>query len=233
VALIDFGEVGRLDIPLRETLLRLTMAISRQDSDRLVDELLALGATRRHLRRNLLKRDLDHVMRRYANRPIIEVSGANIFQQITNIAFHHHLQLPSELTLLFKVIVMDESLGAYLDPEFKLMEFARPYLKDFWHESISPESIARRIKEGSRDIADLGHDLPRQMKRILTQLQRGELTVTTHVEESRAVVKHLHRLANRISFSILLAGILISISTVIHAYKPGYGRRKDDRPKLP
>ena len=229
VALIDFGEVGRLDPPLRETLLRLTLTISRQDSDRLVDELLAIGATRRQLQRNVLKRDLDHIMHRYSNRPMAEISGANVFQQITNVAFHHHLQLPSELTLLFKVIVMDESLGAYLDPDFRLMEFAKPYLTNFWHESISVESIGKRIKETSLDMADISRDFPRHLKRILMQLQRGELTVSTHVEESKTVVKHLYKLANRISSSILIAGILIAISTVIHAYRPGYGRRKDDR----
>ncbi|RYG67633.1 AarF/ABC1/UbiB kinase family protein, partial [bacterium] len=107
IGLIDFGLVGRLDRSMREALLRLMMAISSRDANRLVDELLDLGVSRRHLNRNLLKRDLDHLIYHYADGPLSDVSGSQIFTQITSISLKHKLQLPAELTLLAKVIVMD------------------------------------------------------------------------------------------------------------------------------
>ncbi|MDF2441189.1 MAG: ubiquinone biosynthesis protein [Abditibacteriota bacterium] len=229
IGLIDFGQVGRLDTPLREVLLRLMMAISRRDADRLVDELLALGASRRRLNRNALKRDLDHVIYRYSDRSPREISSAQVLTQVTAIALQHRLQLPAELTLLAKVVAMDEGLGAQLDPNFHLMEFARPYFEEFWLENLSPAAVAHRIKETSLDVAEVGQDLPRHVKRLLLRLERGEISFEGRLEESRTVVKHLHRAANRISLSVLLAGAMIGLSTVIHAYRPGSARSSSDQ----
>jgi ubiquinone biosynthesis protein len=219
IGLIDFGQVGRLDRELREALLRLMMAIGQRDTNRLVDELLALGVSKRRLNRNLLKRDLDHLIYRYSDRELRDVSGAQIFTQITSIALKNQLQLPAELTLLAKVIVMDEGLGTHLDPDFRLMEFARPYFEEFWRDHLSPKAVARRIKETSRDMAEFSQELPRHFKRLLLRLERGEIAFEGQLEESRTVVKNLHHAANRISLSVLIAGVFIGISTVVHAYR--------------
>ena len=42
VALIDYGMIGRVDDRMRESLVRLALAVSRDDSDRLIDELLTM-----------------------------------------------------------------------------------------------------------------------------------------------------------------------------------------------
>jgi ubiquinone biosynthesis protein len=230
IGLIDFGQVGRLDRELREALLRLMMSISQRDTNRLVDELIALGVSQRRLNRNLLKRDLDHLIYRYSDRELGDVSGAQIFTQITSIALKNKLQLPAELTLLAKVIVMDEGLGTYLDPDFRLMDFARPYFEEFWRDNLSPRAVARRIKETSRDMAEISQDLPRHFKRLLLRLERGEIAFEGQLEESRTVVKNLHHAANRISLSVLVAGVIIGISTVIHAYRND-GNAKKKSPK--
>ena len=114
---------------------------------------------------------------------------------------------------------MDEGLGTYLDPNFRLMEFARPYFEEFWLENLSPRAVARRVKETSRDMAELTQDMPRHFKRLLLRLERGEIAFEGQLEESREVVKNLHHAANRISLSVLIAGAIIGISTVIHAYR--------------
>ncbi|HEX7973644.1 MAG TPA: AarF/UbiB family protein, partial [Anaerolineales bacterium] len=50
IALIDFGMVGSLDEPLQRTLLRIGLAVTRQDSGRLADEFYALGVAESHVR---------------------------------------------------------------------------------------------------------------------------------------------------------------------------------------
>lgn len=224
IGLIDFGQVGRLDTPLRETLLRLMMAITQRDADRLVDELMALGVSRRRLNRNTLKRDLDHVIYRYSDRSPSDISGAQLFTHITTMALQHRLQLPAELTLLAKVIVMDEGLGAFLDPGFRLMEFAQPYFRKFWLDNCSPRAVARRLRQSSLDMAEMGQDLPRHLKRMLVRLERGELLFEGHLEESRTIVRNLNRDANRISLSVLAAGIIIGLSTILLAVWPNQPR---------
>ena len=92
--------MGRLDDTLHAWLLMSTLALTRQDSERLVDELLDLGVAQKRVQRQVMKRDLDHLIARYYDVPIGEWAAGQLFSEVMAIAFRHRLQLPSDLTLL-------------------------------------------------------------------------------------------------------------------------------------
>ncbi len=220
IGLIDYGMVGRLDTPLRAGLIRLFLALVRQDADRLVDEFLAFGIARRRVQRQALKRDLDHFIQRYYDRTIKEIAAGQAFNELMAIALRHRLQLPTDWTLMAKVIAMSEGLGAQLDPEFKLMEFAQPYFERFWWQSHSPRTQAYRIAEGALDLIDLGVDLPRRFGRLLGQLERGEITIVSRREEPEEILRELHRATNRQAMSTLTAALIIGLGLLMLVYHP-------------
>lgn len=220
IGLIDFGMVGRLDESLRASLLRLTLALTRQDSERLVDELLDLGVARKQVQRQVLKRDLDRLVARYFNLPIGQWAAGQLFRDVTAVAFRHRLQLPTDLTLLIRVIAMSEGLGIQLDPNFNLLEFAEPYLKRFWLQSRGPSYIAAKISEGMLDLAELGLGLPQRLRRLAGQMERGQLTVTARHEGVDELVIELNRIANRLASSILLAALIVGLALLMLIYHP-------------
>ncbi|HEY3413138.1 MAG TPA: AarF/ABC1/UbiB kinase family protein [Armatimonadota bacterium] len=220
IALLDYGMVGQVEDRLGQSLVRLAIAVTRQDADGLVDELLALGAAPGPVDRGALRRDLKRLLQRYSGQPLGEVTAANVFGDITTVSRRHHLQLPSDLTLLTKVIAMDEGLGAFLDPDFNLLEFAKPYLKRFWRRSHSLRVITRRAREGAIDMAEIGLDLPQRLRHLLVQLDRGELSVASRFEVPEEVARRFERAANRISISIIAAGIAIGLSVLAAIYRP-------------
>src|SRR5262249_37742800 len=130
------------------------------------------------------------------------------------------LQLPRELTLFARVVAMCEGLGASLDPGFKLREVVEPYFQRFWLRAHSPDAITRRLLEGAEDLLEMSPALPRRLWRLLDQLERGELTLTTRVEESGQTLRQLSRAANRIAASILLSGLMIGFSVLALASHP-------------
>jgi ubiquinone biosynthesis protein len=142
IALIDFGMVGRLDDRLQAALLRVGLALARQDAGRLTDVFYELGVAGGRVRREVLQRDLDHFLSRYAGRSIKDLAAAQTMNEVMAIAFRHRLQLPGDLVMLLRVVGMSEGLGAQLDPDFQLFEFASPYLQRFWLERRSPKALA-------------------------------------------------------------------------------------------
>jgi ubiquinone biosynthesis protein len=220
IGLIDFGMVGRLDESLRTSLLRLTLALTRQDSERLVDELLDLGVARKQVQRQILKRDLDRLVARYFNMPIGQWAAGQLFNDVTAVAFRHRLQLPTDLTLLIRVIAMSEGLGIQLDPSFNLLEFAEPYLKRFWLQSRGPSYVAAKIVEGVTDLAELSLGLPQRLRRLAGQMERGQLTVTTRHEGLDQLVIELNRIVNRLAGSILLAALIVGLALLMLIYHP-------------
>lgn len=220
IGLIDYGMVGRLDEKLQRALLRMDMALIRKDADRLVDELMTLGIARGRVKRDVLKRDVDHMIHRSYDLTLKEGVAAQAFNELVRIALHHRLQLPSDLIILFKVIAMSEGLGAQLDPEFKLMEFAEPYFKRFWVKSHSLRKQVRRIVEGTQELTDLGFELPAHARRMLSQLERGEMTFITRIEGLKETLKEMQKAANRVSMSILTAALVIGLGLLMLIYHP-------------
>lgn len=220
IALIDFGMVGRLDDRLKESLLRIGMAVAGQDAERLTDEFYALGMAGGRVNRNALQRDLDHFLSRYAGRSIKELAAAQTMNDVMAVAFRHRLRLPSELVMLLRVVGISEGLGAQLDPEFRLFEFAAPYLQQFWLERRSPAAVAKRTAQSALEAAELGLELPRRAARLLTQVERGELALNVNHEGLRDLMRELHRMVNRLALTVLLAATLVALGLLMTVYHP-------------
>lgn len=220
IGLIDYGMVGRLEDRLRESLVRIALAVSRKNTDQVIDELLSMGATRRPVNRQVLGRDLDHLLSRYDGLALGDLSAAQIFRDISSTAQKHGLTLPSDLILVVRVIAMDEGMGSNLDPQFNLIEFSKPYFVRFWKESHSASAVVRRMGEGAFDIADIGMELPHRLLRFLGTAERGEMKVISHVEMPEKLVKDLQQAINRIAISVLTAGLIIGLSVISVIYRP-------------
>ncbi len=220
IGLIDYGMVGRLDENLRLSLLRILMAMARKDTERLVDEFLALGIARKAPRRDMFRRDIDHFIQLFYDRPLKEIAAAQAFNELVSIARRHRLQLPSDLIIYFKVIAMYEGVGVQLDPDFRLMEFAEPYFKRFWLKSHSLREQARRIREAMQELTELGFEIPRHTRKMFGQMERGELAFTSRFEGLEEILAEFQRAANRVAISILAAALIVGVGLLMLVYHP-------------
>ena len=220
IALVDFGMVGRLDTNLKESLLRIGMAVGRQDAERLTDEFFAIGMASAKVKRKALERDLDHFISSYAGRSIKELAAAKTVDEVMAIALRHHLQMPAELVMLFRVMGISEGLGAQLDPNFKLFEFATPYLQEFWLQHRSPKAIALRVGQTALDAAELGLTLPQHISRLIGQVERGELELNVNHEGLRDFAQRLQQMVNRLALTIMLAATVVALGLMMIIYHP-------------
>ncbi len=220
IALIDYGMVGSLDERVQLSLLRIGMAVARQDSDRLADELYSLGVTGGRGQRNALKRDLDHLLGRYAGRSLQDLAAAQLTSEVMVIARRRRLHLPAELVMLFRVTAMSEGLGTRLDPNFRLLEFATPYFRQFWLDRHSPTALAKRVAQSTLDATELGMDLPRRGARLISQLERGDLAFDVRHEGLGEFTRQLQRMVNRLALSILLAAMIVGLGLLMVVYHP-------------
>lgn len=220
IGMLDFGMVGWLDDALQVTITRLFMALARGDSGRMLDELLASGIAQGEVNRAALARDLDHLIICYKDRAAQDLAAAHIFGELTGLARRHHLRLPSDLVLMTKVLAISEGTGLQLDPQFQFIPFARPYLERFWLEKRSPARLGRRVAEELVELADLGLALPRQLRRLLVQVERGELGARVEVRGLDRAVGALQGMVNRLAMSILVGALIVGLSQFLHMAAP-------------
>ncbi len=220
IALIDFGMVGRLDDRLKDALLRMGMDVVRNDSRRLADELYALGAAGGGARHQTLEHDLQHLLDRYASGSLKELGAPQMIDEILAISQRNQLQLPGELALLSRVWNIVHGLGISLDPDFRLLEFAKPYLKQFYMERRSPQVMASRAAHAALDAVELGLSFPERAGRLFTQLEHGDIKLNVNHVGLEELLLEMKRMVNRIALAVLLAATIIALGLAVVAYHP-------------
>jgi len=220
IALIDFGMVGRLDDRLKDALLRMGMDVVRGNSMRLADELYALGAANGTANHNTLEHDLEHLLDRYASGSIKELGAPQMIEEILTISQKNQLQLPGEFALLSRAWEMLHGLGISLDPDFRLLDFAKPYLKQFYLERRSPQVIATRTAQAAQDAVELGLTLPERAGRLFTQLEHGDVKLNVNHMGLEELLLEMKRMVNRITLAVLLAATIIALGLAVVAYHP-------------
>jgi ubiquinone biosynthesis protein len=220
IGLIDFGMVGVVDERTQDQLVSLVLAVTSQDPDQLVDALLDLGIAGQRVNRDLLRRDLEHLVSRYYGRALAEIELGPLLSEALALTRRHYLRLPPNLALLLKTLVMNEALGARLDPDFRLAAVLGPYAERLLRRQLSPGFWLGRLSRSSVDAAYLGTELPRHLRRILGDLERGGLVVGMRPEGVEPLLRRVERLGNRIVLGIIAAAFVNGLAVLASVYHP-------------
>ena len=221
IGLIDFGMVGSVDEQTRGELGLLLSGMISQDSDRIADALLELGASQQPVDRAALRRDLEHLLSQFADQPLSAIPLGPLVSDVLSIVRRYHLVLPSNLMLLLKTMVMTEGMVAQLDPSFNLVEALTPYVERLMLQQYSPAAWARRLGKTIPDLAWLATEFPQHLRRLMGELERGTLKFDIQPTGLDPVFKRAERIANRIVLGVIVAALIVGLSMLISAYRPG------------
>jgi ubiquinone biosynthesis protein len=227
LGIVDFGRVGRIDEKLRSSLSGLLIGLLHKDPERLTGALLDLRVRTAPVDRWRLRQDLAALLSRYGSHSITDVPIGPAIIDVMGIVRRHNLTIPSDVTLLFAVIVMDESTAQELDPDFRFEHAIAPYVQHHLASAaLSTTAVARRVEQFGIEVADLVGDLPGQLRRILEVIGDGQLEVHLRADEMQDLVNRIERLGNRVAISILAAAVIDGLSELASHSDRGRGRRR-------
>ncbi len=217
LGLMDFGLVGYLDQQTKQHFIRFSYAMTTGDIESLIDAMWSMGITGPFDTRPALKRDLKRLLYRVKDRSMKELAASDLIYELMNIAYQHQLHFPPDLALLFKVLAMSEGLGAMIDPDFKLFDFAQPYLRDLTKQMISPEELSQRFLENMYDMYMLTDGLPRRLSHLLQRFESDGIKVQIVQQEMEQKVKGIISAVDRLTISIIIALLVIALGIYILA----------------
>ena len=226
ITLIDFGMVGRLSESMREELLRLLLALSRRDDGAAVSALVQLAPPRAALDRRRLTRDVAALMESLTAQPLAEVPISAVVEHITALLRRHRLQLPADVSTLLRMLVLTEATAVILDPDFHLSAVLAKVAPVALMELLSPEAIARRLRDAGASALRVGSELPGRASRLLDDYEARGVDVRIHPEDLDRVVDRLEGAADRLIVGMTMSALLVGIGTVLAA-QPGRARVRD------
>lgn len=216
IAPMDFGLVGSLDKELRDQLAQLLSGFVHKNVDRIVRVFFNMGIIDDNLNLRGLKLDISELIDRYYQLEIKRINIEQIIADITTLVTKYKIKLPKNLFLMTKSMSLMESVAEKLDPDFNMVEVSRPHVRKFMIKRWSPKRITKELSLFLEDIKDLAETSPTNIKRILLKLRKGKFGINLHHQELDKFIHMLDKASNRISFSLIIAALIIASSVLIN-----------------
>ena len=216
VCLLDWGVVGILPAETRFDLVELISAIVDLEAEKVFDLLITLtSANVAQINERLLLRDILEILHLYHSVPIGKLDLGQLLMDLNNMLRTHHIKLPSDLALMFKTMVTAEGTVRQLYPELDVIAEIEPFIRRLGTERWHPSQVWRRFTRQLRFYLKLQSNLPGSIQRILQKIEQGELNIKFRHENLGGLQKSLDNVSNRLSFSIILASLIIGSSMII------------------
>jgi ubiquinone biosynthesis protein len=201
LGLIDFGATGRLD-PLQQASMReMLVAVQQRDAGLLRSAVLEVATLRRHFDDDQLERALARFMNRHLAAGA--APSAAMFNDLLQLFFAFGINLPPEFSTFFRALVTLEGTLTTLSPGYLVIEAAERIAAEWARASLAPGSLEELARRELGSLALLLRRTPRQLDRIATIVQRGDLQARVRLLADAEDVRTVTRLLNR----VVLAGL--------------------------
>lgn len=219
ITLIDFGMVGDLEPELQDRFVDFLIAFTRRQPEELADALTDLSVTKGIGDRDQLRESLTSFVADYSDKPLSEVSFAHLASELLGIVRQQRLQLPREVALIFKVLIMMEGIGVQLDPNYDLMGVLTPYVRRLLKERLSLAAVSQRLLRASGDTGALMIEMPTRLRRILNRMDRSGIEVHLRAAELEPLVARTERIGNRLVAGLIAAALINGVGDLVVSEK--------------
>jgi len=167
--------------------------------------------------RKEFKADLVYLLEPLYDMTISEINFPEYLEALTHLIIKHGLTVPSDLMLMNKTILIVDSIGRLLDPDFNLVAAAEPYAAELVRRRMSPRRVLDKSVANIEEIGDLIIDTPRQINRLLKKSLRDEMSFKIDPVGMDRLIRDIDRSSNRIAFSLVVAAIIVGSSMLIQS----------------
>jgi predicted unusual protein kinase regulating ubiquinone biosynthesis (AarF/ABC1/UbiB family) len=118
-------------------------------------------------------------------------------------------QFPADMLFVVRAVGILSGMATNLDPDFDPWAATIPFA-----ERLAKEELARDWRGWLEDAVQLGQlalKLPTQLDRVLTEVERGDLSVQTSLApDARRSMRRLEQSINRLMWMVVAVGLLIA-----------------------
>ncbi len=215
ICLVDFGMMGTINRSTREDFVDLIDAVVHRNESRTAQALLkiALWDEKPNMRR--FEKEVANFMGQHLHRPLKEIQMGRLLQHMLELSTRHRLRIPPDIFLMLKAITAVEGVAMQLDPEFDFFQLAVPYVKKVKMERYHPQRLTEEIIHTGGDLMRFIRDFPGEVLEIVQQLKQQKLSINLHFDGLDAMLETHDQISNRISFAIIIAGLVIGSSIIV------------------
>ena len=220
ICMLDFGMAGIVDRQTRDDFVDLIESIVNQNEVRASQVLLKLTYREEEPDRRLLEREVADFMGRNLYQPLKDIELGKLLYQMLELATRFRLRIPADIFLMIKALGTVEGVGRMLDPEFDMIARATPFIKRIKLERFKPERIADDMFNLGSQLLQFLRQFPNQLLDLAILVRQEKLSLKFEHRGLENMLATHDRISNRLSFSILIAALIIGSSLIVISDTP-------------
>ena len=208
---VDFGMVGTVPENINDGLRQMLIGIGTRDASKVVAAFQTLDVLLPGADLKLIEQAESQLFDRFWGMSMNELRSVDhremhqFAMQFRELMYEMPFQLPHNLLLLGRTVAILSGMCTGLNPQFNLWDQLVPYAR-----KLLTEEGTSNWDVWLDEIGDILRDLialPAQTGRVLTRMERGELTVNT--PQVNRQIYHLEGAVNRVTGAIVFAAFLL------------------------
>lgn len=216
VVFLDFGMAGHIDPVLHENLANLIIAIQLNDIDVLIEALAEMGLISDAGGESpQLRIKLEEFLNKYYNLSTKFIDPTAFLRDIINIFAKTRGKIPANIMLLSKTLIIRDEISRKLDPEHNFGELTKPYVDKMLEQRTKASHLIKEAEKTVLDYIRLAKTFPRRVNHILAKAEKGTLKLELEHLELETLVEEMDILSNRLSFSMIIAALIVGSSLII------------------
>lgn len=218
IVYMDLGIMGRLSASDRRCVSDMVLAVAKRDSAALADGLLrfSIGDTSEVDHAHLLG-ELDAIVANFGSADLSDLDVGAFVNSLVSMARKNGIELPGTVTMLARALVTLEGVVDELLPSASMVDIIQNHLRA--HESYT-DLAEREAKRLARESLAAGHGLLEaagEAGHAMKMLTRGQLRMSLDVAGTEDPLEDLAHIADRLTMSVIVAGLFIGSSVVYYA----------------
>ncbi len=215
IGYLDFGMVGRIRPREREDFSALLANIVHRNDHKLTTSLLRLVDVEGEPNVEDLERDLVEFLDRHLYRELDQLDLGAVLGELLGIIAKHRLRLKTDAYLMMRAVALADSLGMLLDPKFKIIREAEPFVFRARLRRFNPKVTAEEWAETGIEILENASEMPGEALSLMRRLREGKGKVQFEHQGLDKLRATQDKISNRIAFAIVLASLIVGSSLIV------------------
>jgi ubiquinone biosynthesis protein len=212
---LDFGIIGIIRPERRFWFVQLLNSMVLLDAGMLMKSLEGLSVKIPEESRELLRDEIYTAMLEAEGISIGQFNFTAMTNAFTTILREYRIQVPGNLMLMLKVIIMVLDVGVTLNPEFRFKDQAESYMARFRKSESIVDQLRSRAGGSMLEAMDGFLDMPRNINQMLKQLSTGIIRIDVVDTDIRRLQMSLDRTSNKVLIGLVVSGMVVGSSFIL------------------
>lgn len=206
IGLLDYGIVGTVTKDTIDLGIRLYVAVTSKDSERVSDLILKYGTATKETDLTQFKTDIGYEIAQWGPHEKI----TQLLYKLFLLCGKHGVVLPKDTVLLGKSLVTAEGTARGLDPEFDFITYGHSKLKEILKKKRTPKKLVEEFVERSKEISETIASLPKESLELIRTIKRGKAVIEIDDTKFRHLGHDMSASSNRISYALIAASSILA-----------------------